>query len=383
MRLRHLLASTGPVLLALTGCTTTDLPAPTNFEILEPPPPPNELVLGCETIPLTANGAMFSYTPEVSGLIDEVSYVYSAEGLPDGLEIDAGSGQISGTVTADPGSYTFEITIEETDVEREPYSARTECILEVNARLSAPLTIDTVALGDDPYCLRPGDSLREFVATGTGDGSAITCAFRGGKGNGRLPQGVEVDPDTCTLTGSIDEDRYGTWVFIMEGQQSGASVHVPYCVTNDVAQGYEITADHSGETDVALTPIVRTYDPTASFFIVADREDPRVNVVSPESCVDSCFYRYSFQRTAAPIDDATYTLEPDGLIRDDMMNPLGFFHELRVAGPAVPEEFRERPWVLSSAISYCITDDEGGCADPAADGDAAFELSLIMVPDPG
>ncbi|MEX1365684.1 MAG: putative Ig domain-containing protein [Nannocystaceae bacterium] len=380
MRLRHLLASTGPVLLALTGCTTTDLPAPTNFEVLEPPPPDNELVLGCETIPLTANGAQLMYTPEISGLIDEVSYVYSAEGLPDGLEIDAGSGQISGIVAADEGRYTFEITIEETDVEREPYSARTECTLDVNPRLSASLAIDTV-----PYCLRAGEPLTDVVVSGTGDDSPITCAFRGGNGNGRLPQGIEVDPDSCTLTGSIDEDRYGTWVFIMEGQQSGASVHVPYCVTNDVAQGYDITADHSGETDVALTPIVRVYDPTAAIAVGEDG-DPQVRILSPGSCGASCFYRYSFFRTSAPIPDDGYTLDPDGLIRDDMMNPLGFFHELRVSGPAVAEEFRERPWVLSSAISYCITDvdpAEGGCADPVADGDAAFEMSLIMVPDPG
>lgn len=386
MRLRTLLASTGSVLLALTGCTS-DLPAPHDFEVVEPPPPENELALDCAEIPLAANEASFDYTLVIEGTIEGVKYVYGAENLPEGLSIDANTGQLTGTVTAEPGEYTFAVTIEEQDVDREPYAARTECTLSVNPRIVAPLAADTV-----PYCLGMGDSLLDVVRPNTGDGSPITCAYRNTNGNGRMPQGIEVDAETCTLTGSIDETRLGTWVMMMEGTQSGATVYVPFCLTNDVAQGYDITMVDGADTGVELRPIVRTYDPTQPFTVGADEtpegdSNPRVSIVDPTACGTSCYFQYSFLRTIAPLDENNgFSLDPDGLLQNDMDETIGFYHELTVRGPAVPEEFRNRPWALSTAVSYCITDIPpamGGCADPAADGNGSFELSLIMVPDPG
>ena len=374
MRLRSFIASTGPLVLALAGCTS-DLPAPHDFEVVEPPPPANELQLDCGGIPLAANSADFDFTPEVMGLLEGVKYVYSAEGLPEGLVIDSDDGRITGNVTDDSGQYAFSILVEDS-ADPENYSARTECTLTVNPKISAPLALDTV-----PFCLSPGDNLRDLVVPGTGDGTEISCDFTGGNGNGRMPAGVEVDD--CTVTGAIAEDRYGTWVFAMRGVQSGAEVFVPYCVTNDEAQGYEITADHSGSTDVALRPIMRTYDPAAAFTVGADG-DPRYSVVQPGACGASCFYRYSFQRTLAPFDGNSFTLEPDGLIQDDMNAPIGFFHELRMSGgPSDVVGFEDRPWVLSVAVSYCLTDTDGGCDDPAADGDGAVEFAVVMVPDAG
>lgn len=382
---RPSLASNGPLLLALplslmgavlatgSGCTS-DLPAPTNFEVLEPPQPDNELEVDCATLPLTAEGALYAQTPTITGQLPGVTYRHTATDLPAGLVLDEASGMMSGTVEAARGDYTFEITIEDVD-DPENYSATGTCSLHVNGRLSTPLAIDAA-----PYCLRSGEDLRSLVVEGTGDGTAITCGYTGGLGNGRKPNGVEVDPDACTLTGTIAEERYGTWVFMMRGVQSGAEVFVPYCVTNDVAQGYEIVGRHSGNDDAALVPITRVYDPTASFAVGADM-DPRYEVTAPGICGASCFYKYSFLRTNAPIGDGGFSLEADGLLQDDAMVSIGFFHELRVSGPPVPAEFRIRPWILSAAVSYCISDSDTGCEDPAEDGDAALELSLIMVPE--
>jgi hypothetical protein len=236
---------------------------------------------------------------------------------------------------------------------------------------------------DEPYCLRPGERLLDHVVDGTGDGTPITCDYRGGNGNGRLPNGIEVDPETCSLTGTIDEDRYGTWVFIMRGVQSGAEVFVPYCVTNDEPQGYDIVASHSGNDDAGLLPITRVYDPATSF-TVGEEGDPRYEVLAPGVCGASCFYKYSFLRTNAPLGDGGFSLEPDGLLEDDMMQSVGMFHELRLSGPPVPEEFIARPWVLSVAVSYCITGaDADDCDDPAEDGEGAIELGVIMVPTRG
>jgi hypothetical protein len=379
MPLRPSLALTGP-LLALTcaglgsGCTS-DLPAPTNFTVLEPPPPDNELVVDCATLPLTAEGALYSQTPTITGQLDGVTYRYTATELPAGLVLDADSGTISGTVAATAGEHTFDVTIEDVD-DPEAYNATGTCNLRVNPRLSTPLAIDTV-----PYCLRPGENLLSLVVDGTGDGTEIRCDYTGGSGNGRKPNGVEVEASACALTGTIAEERYGTWVFMMRGVQSGAEVFVPFCVTNDEPQGYEITARHSGNDDAALLPITRVYDPTADFSVGADM-DPRYEITA-DICGASCFYKYAFLRTNAPIGEGGFSLDPDGLLQDDMMESLGFFHELRVSGPPVPEEFLARPWILSAAVSYCISASDTGCVDAAKDGLAALELSLIMVPERG
>lgn len=374
---RPLLARTAPVLLALplvgTGCTS-DLPAPYNYDVLEPPPPDNELAIDCTTLPMTAEGANYAQTPTITGQLEGVTYRHTATDLPAGLAIDEGNGMISGRVEAPRGDYTFAVTIEDVD-DPENYSATGTCTLQVRPRITAPIDAGTA-------CLGAGDDLRSLVVEGTGDGSPITCDLPGGNGNGRKPNGIDANSDGCTLTGTIAEDRYGTWVFMMRGTQSGAEVFVPYCVTNDEAQGYEITARHSGSDDAALLPIAREYDPTADFSVGADM-DPRYEVTAPGVCGASCFYKYSFLRTNAPIGEGGFSLDPDGLVQDAGGQSIGFFHELRVSGPAVPEEFRARPWVLSVAVSYCITGSDTGCEDAAMDGDAALEFGLIMVPQGG
>jgi hypothetical protein len=169
---------------------------------------------------------------------------------------------------------------------------------------------------------------------------------------------------------------------MMRGIQSGVEVYVPYCVENDVAQGYDITVRHSGSNDAGLLPIVRTYDPRAPFSVGADM-DPRFEITAPGVCGASCFYKYSFLRTNAPIGDGGFSLDPDGLLQDAMMQSIGFFHELRVSGPAVPPEFVDRPWVLSVNVAYCISGMDTGCEDAAMDGDAAMEFALLMFPQSG
>lgn len=373
---RPLLALTAPALalpLAAAGCTS-DLPAPYNYEVLEPPPPTNELEVDCSTLPVTAEGAEYSQTPTITGQLEDVRYRFTATDLPAGLEIDEDTGVISGTVAAAQGRYDFEVTIEDSE-DPENYSATGSCTLQVNPRLSAPIEVGTA-------CLSSAQDLRDLVVAGTGDGSPITCDLPGGNGNGRRPNGIDIDRERCSLTGTIAEDRYGTWVFMMRGTQSGAEVFVPYCVTNDEAQGYDIVGRHSGSDDAALLPIAREYDPTAAFTVGSDM-DPRYEVTSPGVCGASCFYKYSFLRTNAPIGEGGFSLDPDGLVQDAGGDNIGFFHELRVSGPAVPEEFRLRPWVLSVAVSYCISGMDTGCEDAAMDGDAALELGVIMLPQRG
>src|SRR5690606_31396563 len=141
------------------------------------------------------------------------------------------------------GSFTFEVTVTDTS----GATASATCQLEVNPRLEVDLPLETT----QPYCLRNQQALPDFVVPGTGDGTPITCEPAGGRGGGKVPAGISVNPDTCRIEGTLEETRYGTWVFIVRGIQSGAEVYMPYCVTQpDQAPGaYTIEMQDSTITD--------------------------------------------------------------------------------------------------------------------------------------
>lgn len=331
--------------------------------------------LQCEALPLAALDAAFSAPLEITGLNPANDSTLTVSGLPDGLTFDPGTGIISGAPQGDPGSHPFEVLVETMTV-LGPASTMVPCVIDINPRLALQMPLGT-PLG----CVSPDDGLADAFVDGTGDGTAPSCELQSeGEGNGRVPQGVEIDASTCQITGSISEERRGTWVFIVRAQQSGVELFVPYCVTNDEPQGYEITATHSGTSDAELRPIVRTYDPGVAFDVGMDG-DPRYEVTSPETCDLACFYRYAFLRTIAPLED--FSLEPEGLVMGEMDQPIGFFHELRVSGPAVPPEFQARPWVVSVAVEYCMSTEPDGCDDVIAQGDGALELALVMLPVSG
>lgn len=75
-----------------------------------------------------------------------------------------------------------------------------------------------------------------------------------------------------------------------------------------------------------------------------------------------------------------FCLRPSNLIADEVNGgSLGFYHEVYVSGPPVPEEFANRPWVVTTEVNYCF-DTEAGCS--TADG-SSFVFGVIMVPDRG
>lgn len=330
----------------------------------------------CSSLPVAAIDATYESPLELMGLNPDAEYQISVPAPPSGLAYDPLTGTLAGIPQGAPGTSTFDVTIQNLSV---PGSASVdvECSLDVNPRLTLQLPLGT-AMG----CVSPDDSILDVVVAGTGDQTPLRCDVTGGSGNGRIPEGIGVDQDTCQIVGSINEDRLGTWVFMVQAVQSGVELFVPYCITNDQPQGYDITATYNGMSDVALLPIVELYDPEAPFELGGDG-DPRYEITSASICGAACFYRYSFLRTNAPIEDNGFGLEPDGLVLDPMGEAIGFFHELRISGPAVPAEFQQRPWVLSVRAEYCITDQADGCADVEAEGDGALEFGIIMIPSDG
>jgi hypothetical protein len=369
---------------AVFGCTS-DLPAPNNYE-------PSSagidsaggLDVTCDDIPAAAVGAEYAYTPTIDGA-GGAMLSFVATNLPAGLSIDAATGEITGVPEAE-GTATIEVTVTSDDM----MNAIVMCELDVNPTLDVDLdlVVDTV-----PFCLRPGnDTLLDIVVEGTGDGSPITCTHDRGVGDGRPPAGISVNADTCEIEGTIDEERFGTWVFIVRGEQNGRSVHVPYCITNDMPTGYSISMEHSGLGDMGidgtLVPITRRYNPNAAIDF-GGGGDPLVEITdtdSDPSCgTNACFYGYSFSVNTASPFEGTPSFTPNDLLRDEETDqPIGFFHEIEWGrGSPVDEEFRTRPWAVNIDLWYCIADSAGPCDgdNVRANGEAEFEASILMIPE--
>lgn len=382
------LAATGPVAAAslvlsaaaLLGACTSDLDAPDAYSepsITAGNDTAGDLELDCDAFPAGAVGADYDHTPVVSSM-DDGTRSWIAETLPEGLEIDEGSGRISGTPTT-AGTTSVEFTVMDSSG-----MAATTCDIVINEGLDVDqaLVIDEV-----PFCVRPGEeTLLDLVVEGTGDGTAIRCDSDGGTGNGRRPAGISVNAETCAIEGSITEDRFGTWVFIVRGIQSGAEVFVPYCVTNDDPGGYDVAVEHSGlgddGVDGTLVPIFRTFNPGAALAVGVD-DDPLFSITSSDDCGASCFFGFAFNINASPFDADTFSIT-NAAIATGAGGPEGFTHGLTIGGPQVDEAFQDRPWAVNIALDYCLSDADGPCEgaeNVRANGDGGLELSILMVPE--
>ncbi|MBV1862227.1 MAG: putative Ig domain-containing protein [Nannocystaceae bacterium] len=364
----------------LLGACTSDLDAPDAYSepsISAGNDTAGDLGLDCDAFPIGAVGAEYDHTPDVSAM-DDGSRSWLAETLPEGLEIDERSGRITGTPTT-AGTTSVDFTVMDSIG-----MAATTCDLVINEGLDVnnALVVDEV-----PFCLRPGeDTLLDLVVDGSGDGTAIRCNSDGGTGNGTRPAGISVNAETCEIEGSITEDRFGTWVFIVRGTQSGAEVFVPYCVTNDESDGYDVSVDHSelgdGGIDATLVPIFRTFNPNAALSVGVD-DDPLFTIISPSDCGASCFFGFAFSLNASPFDADTFSIT-NALIASGAGGPEGFTHGLTIAGPQVDEAFQDRPWTVNLGLDYCLSQTDGPCdggPNVRANGNGGIEFSILMVPE--
>ncbi len=361
--------------LVVCGGCTSDLNAPSNYLLPEGEDTGGEVALSCDAIPTTAVEANFAFTPEIIGG-DDQDLTFAATDLPDGLTIDASTGEITGQPTTE-GTFTFSI-----EAVGDETMSEVSCDVTVAPRIGVDL--QTALLADQPFCLQPNQALTDFIIPGTGDGTPITCDHIAGSGNGNLPAGITVSADGCTANGNLAETRFGTYVFAMRGVQSGVEVFMPYCVTQDTANfAYDVQAVHSGEDPAALIPIGRTYDPAAPLS-VGEADNPQFTIIDEASCGDnSCFFGFSFGINASPFDANTFSLPNRELVRNMNMRPIGFTHELTIGGPPVPAQFVDRPWVVNVALDYCLAEDDmtcNGAQNTVNNGDGHLELGIIMVP---
>ncbi|MEZ4381177.1 MAG: Ig domain-containing protein [Nannocystaceae bacterium] len=355
---------------------------------------PDPLVIDCLEPPGAAVDADYSHSPEVSGGVP--GYSWGADGLPEGLTINEFTGQISGAPTT-PGDYAIDLTVTDSD----GAVAMTTCpLVTVGDKLSVDLD------GLDGPCITAGGSLLDYVSGG--DGSGITCTTPGGTGNGKLPAGITVDAASCAIEGTIAETRFGTWAWIVRGEQSGVEIYVPYCATQgqQAADAYSIVGTHSGGAGDELTPVSATFTPGEPLKFDGDGE-PRFEVTT--ECGNACFYGYFYSVSSSPFgggacqDDADgcYGLcpliddpnEPDGdkavsctLLPEMNLPKEGFAHEMWAKGDVPTEDFADRAWILQWGIDYCVSTSDVACTSKdniIANGkDTNLEFAIIMRPEP-
>ena len=332
------ICDTHPELCGLDG-ESGELPEYVNVTVL------------CDGVPSGAIGAEYAF--DLNAITTGGSGVYgewTVSVLPSGLSLNPGTGVISG-VSTEPGMFDLEVAGIDLDSGEAFEFACPE--ISINERLSA--------LGvrfEENHCIPHTASYNDMLAMlDGGDGTKITCQplednglpCPYGDGNGRPPPGISFNDSSCTHSGDITGDRRGTWVWMVEIEQSGYTTAVPFCATRDVDTFHDITAWQGNvgwSTD--LVPSLLEYDPdTAPTFgegnYVWNIEDPAC-VDDPSLCNS---YGFVFDVTCSPFDP------PFSLT--DSSTDLGLTHDFTATGPVPSDNFRYRPWVGSFHFSYCTS----------------------------
>lgn len=334
------------------------------------------VMVQCGDIPEAAEGADFSHTALPSG--GDGDYTWAASGLPEGLSIDDGDGEIEGEPTT-AGSYDVVLTL----TDGEGSTAQQTCTVVVNPALATEQPSDPLA---DNACVSGNGTLLDLIVEGTGDGSPIECSVPGGTGGGRVPNGISVNPTTCAIEGTPEVDaRFGLYAFIVRGEQNGVRVNVPYCVaTGDSANTYDVDAEHSGATSIPQQPLVRFFDPTGPV-AVGMTGDPRYTAIDASVCdsSSSCFFGFVFALNSSPFDTDTFDITDTSLVTDQDGERIGMEHGLQVSVEALSRSFWTRPWIQSVGMTYCLSTEGDACAGASAIDDnagAQLEISIIMFP---
>ena len=313
---------------------------------------------GGEAPPEGAVAATYSYdlntVADVSGGL--TNWVATTP-LPPGLTLDSNTGIISGIPEGpDDMDYALSVSVDDA-ITGETYMFDCEKI-HINGHLSA------MGVRDEPmHCIPHTSTYEEMVALlDGGDGTQINCSPWGdaggvcplGDGNGRPAPGVTFEASSCTHSGAITGDRRGTWVWMVEVEQSGYTTRVPFCASRDFETFHDITQTVNAQQESDLNPGLLEYDPDMAISFgngthVWDIVDPQCNS-NPSQC-DS--FGFKFDVTCSPFD------QPFQL--DAVNNGVGINHDLTAGGPTPSTAFANRPWVGSFEMVYCTSANGANC----------------------
>jgi hypothetical protein len=405
--LRHARAATGAALLAvgvvsLTGTTAcSDAPTPDCFErdsfgrcVI--PGPDINLAVTCTNLPDGALRATYSFTPTITGTSN---YTVMATGLPAGLTVSAATGEIVG-VPEETGTFSnIELTVDSTSTDD---SVTVTCEQLV---VNDALTFDPAMT--EKGCVDVDEDVFSMLSGGTGapvqcaldpvSSPSPTCPIR--DGNGVIPAGLTFDDASCQATGSITEDSLGTWAWIVELDQNGAKLYVPFCATNEPPTYHDVSIDAVGGMD-PLLPLSVQYDPAAALDVGGTDPDalpaPIFSVDAGSNCAtDGCNnYGYSFAVSCSPFD-SPFSAQPSASLDDGAGATIGFTHSLGLStqgntvamqgDAATPNrDFTTRPFVVDFTIDYCTAGDATTCDDDniAANAQTRFNYAVIAWPQP-
>ena len=351
-------------LLATVGSCSRDDLAPDCFEIdpdtgicLVPDPGGTAVGINCDMFPDGAVGATYSFTPPVGGGSGNYSN-WMATNLPPGLMIDPNTGEISG-VPDPPGNFEYQdITITVFD-EGKGQSFDASCgPLLINERLNSN------AVRTEPlHCIPHTASEAEMLALlDGGDGTPITCSALNpgslpcplGDGNGRPPPGVTFNESSCTHSGNITGNRRGTWVWMVEIEQSEFKTRVPFCASNDIDAYHDISVTANAVDESDLKPGLLEFDPSMPIGFGNGTyewtiDDPAC-VNDPAACNS---YGFRFDVTCSPFDPP-FVLNGTSTIS-------GMSHQMNATGPTPSAGFATRPFVASFEMLYCTADNGAFC----------------------
>lgn len=368
--------------IGVAGCHPGQDIAPTCFstnasgECIEPASG-LALTVDCSALPRAVATANYEYiVPHVPLPVGHLS-AWQATGLPKGLKLDQG-GVIRGRPQKQ-GRYTnISVTLRDLTSERS-VTARCQAL-----EVFAPLKIDLskTKMG----CISPDDNLTTLVSGGTGE--ALFCkvptlpnAGAGcphGIGNGAMPAGLSVNKD-CSIAGNIasSNPHNGTFVWIVELQQSGTQRFVPFCATHSNRPDHKVQLIKSGEVIDYRVPHRVEFDPESSIQI-GSHENPRIRVTS-ECLNQSCNRRgVSVAGTCSPLDySVTRMLSRVEEILRNNRQIVGLTHgfNLHSGGQKLKDlGLGERPWVMSLNSRYCTSAQVGD--RPACDVAGALESNI-------
>lgn len=372
----------------------------------------------CDDMDAGAINAQYHYTPVASG----VWTGWSSPDLPAGLAIDSTTGAITGTPSQEG---TFEVTISAT-AEFESAAHEETCTLVVNPEMDILANIKALPM----HCVSPdvieNNPLEDLIVDGTGSGGILSCAPQEpamsppgcalGPGNGTLPirpdftSRVDINANCQFEYGSNNQNindwhtrneiPSGTHVWIVEANQDGNVVHIPFCITKepDPDHRHEISiafTDHTGATvtDPAQPLLLSevdgfAHDAPVSYGNGADGEpnpDPLISFERTDCPSGDCDEHAEWPLTwCAPVaaDEPLAPTIPIG----DPGEETGWQHGLMLTGSEAPDEWNggilaDRPWVATTWFGYCTSWDPDNCDTNPDDVRSGYVWSAIVYPD--
>lgn len=329
-----------------------------------------ESAISCNEPEAVPEGALLAeYHWDLNDVVYGGSGAYTnwalTEPLPAGLSIDASTGVISGH-PEEIGEWSFTLSLSVDDAQSGD-TALLECgevIVKVNSQLSAN-DVRANAGHCIPHDTAPEDLL-DYLSGG--DKSEVTCKELVvsdlpcplGDGNGRLPPGISFDASTCTHSGNITGSTRGTWVWLVEIEQSGFSTRLPFCATNDVDTYHDIVLTANSMPSSDLAPGLLEYDP--SMALAFGHGSHQWQIIDPACNTDPslCYaFGFRFDVTCSPFDP------PFAL--NAVSSGVGIDHALDAGGPVPSSPFATRPFVASFEMAYCTSNAGADCDVVAPD----------------